>query len=155
GLREVNNQQTVAFDQNAVNPIDALVPKAGTPLAGRTLKGGLIYAGVNGAPTAQGNLKAILPAPRVGATYAIDTKTVARAGYGLFWAPWNYATTQHGQFGFARSTQLSQSTPESEVPLAILDNPFPGGILAPTGSSQGLLTNVGSQVDFVDQNKSN
>ena len=29
GLREVNNSQTVAFDQNAVNPIDALVPKSG------------------------------------------------------------------------------------------------------------------------------
>ncbi len=49
GLREINNSQTVAFDQNVVNPIDAMVPKAGTPLAGKTLKGGLIYAGVNGA----------------------------------------------------------------------------------------------------------
>ena len=30
GLREINNRQTVAFDQNATNPIDTLVPKAGT-----------------------------------------------------------------------------------------------------------------------------
>src|SRR5262249_16285835 len=29
GLREVNNQQTVGFDQSVVNPIDALVPKTG------------------------------------------------------------------------------------------------------------------------------
>ncbi len=155
GLREVNNQQTVGFDRNAVNPIDALVPKAGTPLAGTTLKGGLIYAGVNGAPTEQGNPKAIKPAPRVGATFAVDSKTVLRGGYGLFWAPWNYNTTQHGQVGFARSTQLSQSASESEVPINILDNPFPGGLLAPIGSSLGLLTNVGSRVDFVDQNKGN
>ena len=70
GLREINNRQTVAFDQNAVNPIDALVPKAGTLLAGKTLKGGLVYAGVNGAPEQQGNPKAIKPAPRVGATFA-------------------------------------------------------------------------------------
>jgi len=48
GLREINNQQTVAFDRTAVNPIDASVPKTGL-LAGQTLRGGLIYAGVNGA----------------------------------------------------------------------------------------------------------
>src|SRR5204863_5848450 len=76
GLREINNQQTVAFDQNAVNPIDGLVPKAGTLLAGKTLKGGLVYAGVNGAPTYQGDPKKIKPAPRVGATFANDEKTV-------------------------------------------------------------------------------
>ena len=155
GLREINNQQTVAFDRDVVNPIDAVVPKAGTPLAGKTLKGGLIYAGVNGAPTQQGNPMAIKPAPRVGATFALDSNTVIRGGYGLFWAPWNYNTTQHGQVGFARSTQLSQTTPESEVPRTVLDNPFPNGLLAPIGSSLGLLTNVGSNVDFVDQNKGN
>jgi hypothetical protein len=155
GLREIENRQTVAFDQSVTNPLDALVPKAGTPLAGRTLKGGLIYAGVNGAPEEQGNPKTIKPAPRVGATYALDSKTVVRAGYGLFWAPWNYSTNVHGQVGFSRTTQLSQSASESEVPRNTLDNPFPGGILAPPGSSGGLLTSTGSQVDFIDQNKGN
>src|SRR5712692_10471397 len=90
GLRELNNHQTVAFDQNATNPIDALVPKAGTLLAGQTLKGGLVYAGVNGANDYQGNPKKIKPAPRAGMTFAADANTVIRAGYGLFWAPWNY-----------------------------------------------------------------
>jgi hypothetical protein len=155
GLQEVNNEQSVAFDQNVTNPLDAMVNKAGSPLAGRTIKGGLIFAGVNGANTAQGNYKTIMPAPRVGATYAIDPRTVFRAGYGLFWAPWNYSTTQHGQIGFARSTQLSQSDPTSEVPITRLDDPFPGGIIAPVGSSLGLLTGAGGQIDFVDQNKNN
>jgi hypothetical protein len=155
GLRELKNRQTVGFDQNAVNPIDALVPKAGTPLAGRTLKGGLIYAGVNGAPDYQGNPKTIKPAPRVGATYAITPNTVARAGYGLYWAPWNYpgAGTGYGQTGFSRSTGLSQSSPESEIPKTTLDNPFPSGLLSPIGSTLGPLTNVGGQVDFIDQFK--
>jgi hypothetical protein len=155
GLQEINNEQSVAFDQNVTNPLDSIVPKAGSPLAGRTLKGGLIFAGVNGAPTAQANYKTIMPAPRVGATYAIDPRTVFRAGYGLFWAPWNYNTTQHGQIGFARSTQLSQSDPSSEVPINRLDDPFPGGIIAPVGSSLGLLTGAGGQIDFIDQNKTN
>jgi hypothetical protein len=155
GLREINNRQTVGFDQNAVNPIDALVPKAGTLLAGKTLKGGLIYAGVDGAPTEQGNPKKIKPGPRVGATFAVDAKTVIRGGYGLFWAPWNYSTNVHGQTGFSRTTQFSQSAPESEVPLGTLDSPFPAGLLSPIGSSQGLATNVGGQVDYIDQNKGN
>ena len=155
GLREVNNFQTVAFDQNVTNPIDATVPKAGTLLAGKTLKGGLIFAGENGAPTYQGNPKKIKPAPRVGATYAIDAKTVVRGGYGLFWAPWNYSTNVHGQVGFSRTTSFSQTDPETEVPLNTLDNPFPGGILSPVGSSLGLLTSVGGQVDYIDQNKGN
>jgi hypothetical protein len=153
GLRELDNRQTVAFDRDVTNPIDARVPKAGTLLAGKTLKGGLVYAGVSGAPEQQGNPKKIKPAPRVGATYAIDSKTVLRGGYGLFWAPWNYNTTQHGQTGFSRTTQFSQSAPESEVPINALDNPFPSGLLTPNGSSNGLLTNVGGQVDFIDQNK--
>jgi hypothetical protein len=153
GLREINNRQTVAFDQNATNPIDALVPKAGTLLAGKTLKGGLVYASVNGAPEEQGNPKKIKPAPRAGATYAIDANTVLRGGYGLFWAPWNYNTTQHGQVGFSRTTSLNQSTPENEVPLTTLDNPFPSGLLAPIGSSLGPLTGVGGNINFIDQTK--
>jgi hypothetical protein len=153
GLREISDRQTVGFDQNATNPIDTLVPKAGTLLAGKTLKGGLIYAGVNGAPTEQGDPKKIKPAPRVGATYALDNNTVIRGGYGLYWAPWNYNTTQHGQVGFSRTTFIIQSPPESAVPSTTLDNPFPSGLLAPIGSSLGLLTNVGSQVDFIDQTK--
>jgi outer membrane receptor protein involved in Fe transport len=35
GLREVDNRQTVAFDESVTNPIDALVNKTGTLLAGR------------------------------------------------------------------------------------------------------------------------
>jgi hypothetical protein len=153
GLREIDNHQTVAFDQNAVNPLDALVPKAGTLLAGKTLRGGLVYAAVNGAPEQQGNPKKIKPAPRVGATFAVDSNTVVRAGYGLFWAPWNYGTTQHGQVGFSRSTSLNQTSAESDVPITTLDNPFPTGLQQPIGSSLGLLTGVGGTVNFIDQTK--
>jgi len=155
GLREIENRQTVGFDQNATNPIDGLVNKAGTLLQGRTLRGGLLFAGVNGANDYQGDPKAIKPAPRVGGTYAINTDTVLRGGYGLYWAPWNYpgAGSGYTSTGFSRFTSLIQSSAESSVPLTVLDNPFPSGLLAPIGSSQGLLTGVGSRIDFVDQDK--
>ena len=155
GLREVSDQVTVGFDQNATNPLDAMVNKTGTLLAGKTLRGGLIYAGVNGANNYQGDPKKIKPAPRIGTTFAIDTNTVLRGGYGLYWAPWNYpgAGTGYGQTGFTRSTFLNQSSAESEVPRVTLDNPFPSGLLQPIGSSLGLLTGVGGQIDYIDQTK--
>ena len=75
GLREIENRQTVAFDRNAINPIDALVPKAGTLLAGQDAQG---RPGLRRRRTARRRSRAIRrpikPAPRVGATYAVDTQ---------------------------------------------------------------------------------
>ncbi|MBI4477952.1 MAG: carboxypeptidase regulatory-like domain-containing protein [Acidobacteria bacterium] len=153
GLREIENRQTVAFDRNAVSPLDALVRKQGTLLEGRTLTGGLIFAGVNGAPEEQGNPPAVKVSPRFGATLALGTRTVLRGGYGLFYAPWQYSSTTHGQIGFARTTTLSQSSGEREVPITTLENPFPAGLQEPVGSSLGLLTGVGTSIDFIDPEK--
>ncbi|HSC27253.1 MAG TPA: TonB-dependent receptor, partial [Vicinamibacterales bacterium] len=153
GLREVENRQTVAFDQDATNPIDALVPKAGTRLEGRTLRGGLVFAGVDGANEHQGDPPAIKVAPRVGATFALDPRTVIRGGYGTFYAPWQYNATNHGQIGFARQTALNQSPAEGAVPITTIDNPFPAGLQEPVGSSLGLLTGVGGSINYIDQDK--
>jgi hypothetical protein len=153
GLREAEHRQTVAFDQNAVSPLDALVPKAGTPLAGRTLRGGLLFAGVNGAPEEQGDPPAVKISPRVGVVYAMNPATVVRGGYGTFYAPWQYNASTHGQIGFARRTFLNQSSAERDVPINTLDNPFPAGLQQPVGSSLGLLTGVGGSIDYIDQEK--
>jgi len=103
GLQEKNNQISVNFDQTAVNPLNSMVnfidPITHQP---RQVLGGLVFAGVNGAPTVQGNQPALKPAPRVGAVYSLNDKTVLRGGWGLYFAPWNYAaagTTGWGQIG--------------------------------------------------------
>jgi hypothetical protein len=154
GLREIDNKQTVAFDTAAVNPIDSLVNKTGTLLAGRTLTGGLIFAGVDGAPEEQGDLPALTVSPRVGVAYSATDRTVFRGGYGLFYAPWQFSATTHGQIGFTRQTELIQTSADStEVPLTTLDNPFPTGLEDPFGSSLGLLTGVGGVIEFIDQTK--
>jgi hypothetical protein len=116
GLQEVNNDITVNFAQTTVNPLNNQVtvtdPLTGLP---RTLMGGLIYAGVNGAPTAQGNQPALKPAPRMGAVYSFNDKTVLRGGWGLYWVPWNYGaagTTTWGQIGYSATTTDVQTTPD-------------------------------------------
>ena len=68
-----------------------------------------MYAGVDGNQVTQGNPPAIKWSPRVGAVYSLNTKTVLRGGYGIYWAPWNYAgaepgTSNYGQVGFTQNT---------------------------------------------------
>jgi len=156
GMREINNQITVGFDQNALNPVNVVIPAdpvAGTPA--RPVRGGLMYAGVNGANDYQGNPPALKWSPRVGAVYSLNPNTVIRGGYGIFWAPWNYqqpstTSNNYGQTGYTVNT----STPQGQfVPTVTLDNPFPNGLVQPQGNTLGLLTGVGTSVNFVDQNK--
>jgi len=149
GIREVNNRISVAFDQTATSPLNDRVKITGVD----AIRGGLVYAGINGAPVVQGNQPAIKAAPRVGAVYSITGKTVLRGGYGLFWAPWNYpspSNTNYGQLGFTGVSTLQQNT---LVPISSIDNPFPSGLAQPVGSSLGLLAGVGGNIDYVDQNK--
>jgi hypothetical protein len=154
GMMEKNNKQTVNFDQNALNPLNGQVnlldPQTGSK---RQILGGLVFAGVNGAPTAQGNQPAMKPAPRAGAVFSFNEKTVLRGGWGLYYAPWNYpaaGTTGWGQTGYSATTLIPQ--PQG-VPTITLSNPFPNGFAQPTGSSLGLLTGAGGDVYFVDPNK--
>ena len=91
--------------------------------------GGLVFAGVNGAPTEQGNQPAIKAAPRVGAVYSFNDKTVLRGGWGLYYSPWNYAaagTTGWGQIGYSATTDVPQ--PHGGVPTVTMSNPFPNGL---------------------------
>lgn len=149
GLTEQQNRFTVAFDQNAISPLNSQVKLPD----GRQVKGGLVYAGQNGAPTHQGDPPAIKPGPRFGAVYAFNDKTVVRGGYGMFWAPWNYQqpnTTNFGQIGYTQNTFIQQGF---LVPTVTMTNPFPQGLSQPVGNAQGLMTGVGGNIDYIDQNK--
>ncbi len=113
GLMERDNQITVNFNTSAVSPLDSLVTVI-DPVSGqrRQVLGGLEFAGVNGAPTVQGNQPAIKIAPRAGAVYSVNPQTVLRGGWGLYWSPWNYpaaGTTSWGQIGYSATTNVPQT----------------------------------------------
>jgi len=159
GIREVNNNFTVGFDPKATSALSSVSipgtidPTGGTP--GRTVTGGLMFAGVNGNPTEQGNAPMLKWSPRVGGVYSINSKTVIRGGYGLYWAPWNYpvpssTTNNYGQVGFTQNTPSPQT---STTPTVSLANPFPSGLVQPVGSGPGALSGVGTTISFVDQNR--
>jgi hypothetical protein len=161
GMHEVNNNFTVGFDRTTVNGLSSVVipasvdPTGGT--AARNVVGGLMYAGVNGNPTTQGNPPRQKWSPRVGVVYSLDSKTVVRGGYGLYWAPYNYpvpsATSNngnYGQIGYTNNTVVPQA---AVTPVVTLANPFPNGLVPPNGNSLGLLSGVGTSISFVNQDR--
>jgi len=155
GLQEKNNQFAVGFDQTTASPLDAQVNLL-DPVTGqrRQILGGLIFAGVNGAPTEQGNQPLLKAAPRAGAVYSFNEKTVLRGGWGLYYSPWNFpaaGTNAWGQTGYSSQTSVPQVS--SGVPTVSLSNPFPNGLVQPSGSSLGLLTGAGGDIYFVDPNR--
>lgn len=151
GLTEKNNGFTVAFDRTA-NPGGALGAIV-NPLTGQPIRGGLVYAGQGGANTYQGNPPAVKISPRLGVVYSFNPKTVVRAGYGIYWAPWNYQAVGANNYGNIGFTQVTTSPQNQFVPNVNMVNPFPTGILTPFGSSRGLLTGVGQTVEFIDQDR--
>ncbi len=157
GLREQNNNFSVGFDPNATSALTSVTipasvdPTGATPA--RTVKGGLMYAGVGGNKITQGDPPSIKWSPRVGAVYSLNSKTVVRGGYGVFWAPWNAPTpsptsSNYGQVGFTQNTLVPQTAP---VPTVSLTNPFPAGLVQPLGSSLGAATGAGTNIAYVDQ----
>ena len=146
GLREEQNRFTVGFDPNAAFPIQ---------VAGLNLKGGLMYAGQNGYPAEQGRALHNQMAPRGGFAWSLNTKTVVRGGWGLFWAPTQYPGTNEaalGSRGYSASTTFLSSNDGGLTPAGSLSNPFPNGITPPQGNSLGLFTGAGGVIDFADQN---
>ena len=147
GLSERENRFTVGFDRERPYPVQ--VP-------GLDLKGGLMYAGVDGYGTHQGDPSHLKFAPRGGVAWSLNEKTVLRGGYGLFWAPTQFAPPAEntlGTRGFTATTTFVASFDGNLTPCpgCSLTNPFPNGIEQPRGSLDGLQTGVGGVVNFIDQ----
>lgn len=133
-----------------VAPVD-LGPGIGSrpqlPLVG----GGAGFPGING--IGKGVTESVWHdwAPRVGLAYALTPNTVIRGAYGILWAP--TTADNSGNFptitGFNPQTYI-ETSPNGLNPFDLpdraflLSNPFPNGLIPVTGSSQGLLTNVGN-----------
>jgi hypothetical protein len=149
GLMEKNDLVTVAFDRD-LNPGGSLGAVV-NPLTGQRITGGLVYA--NEDDRQQGDVPALKVSPRLGMVYSMNPKTVVRAGYGIYWAPWNYQApnnTNYGQIGAAQVTQVPQGR---FYPTVDMRNPFPTGLQQPVGNTLGPLTGVGGEINFIDQDK--
>ena len=135
GVSSPNNAYNPGFCTTCVNPLQSQVPSL-------TLHGVLEYAGQTGFGTVGGKTNADKFGPRVGFAWTVTPKTVIRGGYGLFWAPFSFGL--QSAFGYTATTSYVSSL-DGATPANSLTNPFPNGVLQPSGNTLGQLAGVGGQ----------
>lgn len=142
-VTERYDRQTRGFDYNSPSPIK---------VNGLNLRGGLLFAGIDGVP--QGAFRKDWDnfQPRFGYAWKpIPSKRmVVRGGLGRSYLP----TTDIGNaVGFSQTTNAETSTVEG-LALRVLSNPFPSGLVQPAGAARGLGTLAGDNISFSDPGRS-
>jgi hypothetical protein len=136
-----NPVSALAATAYAANPIPQIAPSQFQPL------GGLTFASAANPNIYHSNSSIF--SPRFGIAWtprALGSKYVIRSGFGVFVSP--NGTTGLNSEGFSQTTQMTVTNNNYLSPAATLSNPFPNGILAPSGSSLGAGTFLGQQVTF-------
>jgi hypothetical protein len=150
GTTERYNRNLLGFDENVASPIEAAAkaayaanPIPELPVANFQAKGGLFYA----TPENRGNL--ILDknswGPRIGLAYRVLPKTVLRTGFGIFHSVWWQPFVR--AVGFVSTTTMLNSIDGNLTPKDTITNPFPGGLVQPTGAKLGLMTLLGNNIN--------
>ncbi len=144
GLQERNNNIITGFDPSAIHPL--------TQASGAEVRGVFRFAGVDGQKRSTGNPNLSKFSPRIGAAYQWNSRTVLRAGWGLFWAPYFPLFAPHMSEGFTATTAPPASNDGNKTPAIVLSNPFPNGLEKPAGSSLGAWTGTGKPMTIFDPN---
>ena len=135
---ERDDQVNAGFDYSGVALVCPLCPASGLPT---DLRGGLTFADGAIYPSDFNNF-----GPRAGFTFQVNDATVVRGGYGLTFLP---ADTDRGTVtGFSRTTAYVASLDAGRTPANRLSNPYPTGLLDPVGSSLGLSTALGTNINY-------
>jgi len=117
------------------------------------LTGGLLFAGQNGQPSTAFETNWSNIQPRIGAAYKLTGHTVLRGGFGRFFLP---EAAYGGSAGFASNTPFVATQGggiNAFIPTNTLSNPYPQGLIPPTGSSLGLQTFAGQSITFNNPNR--
>lgn len=144
----------VGFDPNVPNAVQSQIPSSviNTLPQASNLTGGLLFANVNGnsrspVETVYHNIQ-----PRFGLSWQPFSRMVIRGGYGLF-----YTNFQNNnmlkQMGFSSTTPLNTSNDGGRTSISnVLNNPYPTGLIQPSGSSLGTLTGLGQAISSFNRN---
>jgi hypothetical protein len=161
GLTERYNRIQRGFDLSTPSPIEAAARAAyttaynanpanflRTPDQFHVLGG---YAFADGSNRAAWNTDKHTLQPRFGISYAANSKTVVRGGFGIFMAPHQIEIQAFPlQTGFAGNTPFVASNDNGRTFVGTLTNPFPNGVAASPGAGLGLLSATGIDVGASD-----
>ena len=151
------DRNVVDFDRTVDNPIAAEAianyaknPLPEIPLGQFRVKGGAIFAGVNGAPRTIYDPDNNNFAPRVGLAWQLGGATVVRAGYGVFHLP--NGQRFFGGEGFVpgfRTLTWSYGTLDGGLTFpGNLNRLFPTGLAPTVGAGDGLKTFLGQGLNI-------
>ena len=139
-LPDIEDKNQYSFlDLTSPSPLNSKVNSLGT------LTGGIGFVGVNGASRRLQNAQTKNFDPRLGIAYRVNEKTVLRGGFGIFHAP-PFVATVTASAGFAAVTTSRPALADGVTPQFNLSNPFPQGLIQPTGSNLGLSTLAGQNI---------
>ena len=142
------DRQISGLDFNAASPIASRV-------TGLSLKGPVLFSGLDGQPRALMNTPRKQFQPRLGLAYNLRSKWVLRGGFAMYWAGEDAIGSSNG---FSRQTNAVVST-NGLTPLVGMTtaNPFvglPGGrLLTPIGNSLGAGSFLGEGISAFYRNR--
>ena len=159
-LTERDDRLVAGFAYDTSNPIEAaaranyaLNPIPEIPVDQFRVRGGLTWVNQNGVGRSPFRGEKNNFMPRLGMAYQPTDTTVLRAGWGVYYDTIGVNTTRALQTGFSQSTPIQASLDNGLTYVATLANPFPNGLLPPRGSSGGLTTNLGQNLEFYSRDR--
>ncbi len=131
---------------NELNYFDPTIASPAANTSFPDLSGGLVFAATGSTPRNVYTRQHSNVGPRVGFAYSPHATTSVRGGFGISYAPLEITNNAVGfspSLGFASSTSWNASNNGGLTPANLLRNPFPQGLVEPTGSMLGAGTQLG------------
>ena len=145
GLRyELQRPRSERFDRG--NYFDFEVSNPLGQRVGLPLKGGLVFITPEDRYANRSSYTDL--APRFGFAYKVTDRLVLRGGYGIMFGRTYNLTFPLGVDGYSTSTSWVYSVGNAGIlPQDRVSNPYPNGLVQPSGSADGLQTLVGNAVN--------
>lgn len=153
-IQERHNKSVAGFAFDTPNPIAAQAianytanPSTMLPASQFKVNGGFLYAGTTSSPNSNlwTSQKTNL-SPRIGFAWNPTPKLVVRGGFGIFYSHLAEYIQYGNPLGYTQTTNTITSLDSGITVTKNLANPFPNGLVQPSGNANGLLQGVGTSV---------
>jgi hypothetical protein len=142
------NRMNRGFDAGVISPVNVLIDHSKFSYLNYPLRGGLLFAGVNGLPRSATDVYLNTVQPRFGMAWSPVPKMVIRGGWGRYYINPNNDYLQNVGYNASTSLNSSPDSNRTAYPNLLID-PFPV-INQPIGNSRGLTTFVGNSFNFIN-----
>jgi hypothetical protein len=134
------------------NRLEYFDPNVQYAVNGVQLTGGEQFAGVDGHGRSPFTTNMKDFGPRASFAWQPNSYLVVQGGSGIYYGPStqmvaNAALNSDGFTSFTTWNATAYNTDQNTVPVNLLNNPFPDGVLQPVGSSLGPATNLGNELN--------